>query len=119
MDTTWGGHASPRAANRPIILDLTDARSGLSCASGTTDREDPTSPTSRRKEPESRRLCRTGSDPSQKTQQDDEDDYETEPLPPGIPRAPVRSPICLVVESGVLVDLGGLQLAVGNRLLQA
>ena len=40
-------------------------------------------------------------------------------LPPGIPRAPVRSPICLVVESGVLVDLGGLQLAVGNRLLQA
>ena len=59
-----------------------------------------------------------GRDPSQKTQQV-EDDYETEPLPPRIPRAPVRSPICLVVESGVLVDLGGLQLAVGNRLLQA
>ena len=40
-------------------------------------------------------------------------------LPPGIPRSPVRSPIGLIEERGILIDLGRLQLTVRYRFLDA
>jgi hypothetical protein len=39
-------------------------------------------------------------------------------LPPGIPRSPVRSPIRLIEESGILIDLGSLQLTIRDRFLE-